>query len=91
MEQFKEDIEGFSYPVVDKETCIDCHLCEKACPIINVEKLKKNDFEEEHTGLADALIETQILARCLKSHKSINKKINRACWRIPQKVAPVVA
>ena len=49
------------------------------------------EFEEEHTGLADALIETQILARCLKSHKSINKKINRACWRIPQKVAPVVA
>ena len=43
-------------------------------------------FEEEHTGLADALIETQILARCFKSHKSINKKINRACWRICQKV-----
>ena len=49
------------------------------------------EFEEEHTGLADALIETQILARCLKSHKSISKKINRACWRIPQKVAPTVA
>lgn len=49
------------------------------------------EFEEEHTGLADALIETQILARCLRSHKSINKKINRACWRICQKVAPTVA
>lgn len=44
-------------------------------------------FEEEHTGLADAEIETKILARCLASHKSIDKKINRACWRIPQKVA----
>ena len=43
---FKEDIEGFSYPVVDKEACIDCHLCEKACPIINVKKLKINDFEQ---------------------------------------------
>lgn len=42
------------------------------------------DFEEEHTGLADALIETQILARCFKTHKSIDKLINRACWRIPQ-------
>lgn len=49
------------------------------------------EFEEEHTGLADALIETQILARCLKSHKSISKKINRACWRIPQKVTPTIA
>ena len=45
------------------------------------------NFEEEHTGLADALVETQILARCLKTHKSINKKINKACWRICQKVA----
>ena len=44
------------------------------------------DFQEEHTGLADAIVETQILARCFKSHKSIDKKINRACWRIPQKV-----
>jgi len=45
------------------------------------------EFEEEHTGLADALIETQILARCFKTHKKIDKKINRACWRIPQKFA----
>ena len=44
------------------------------------------DFQEEHTGLADAIVETQILTRCFKSHKSIDKKINRACWRIPQKV-----
>ena len=42
------------------------------------------DFEESHTGLEDAVIESQILARCLKSHKKINKNINRACWRICQ-------
>lgn len=29
------DEEGFLYPVVDKETCTDCGLCEKACPVIN--------------------------------------------------------
>ena len=45
------------------------------------------NFEEEHTGLADALVETEILARCFRSHKKINKNINRACWRIPQQVA----
>lgn len=50
--------------------------------------LSQNEFfEEEHTGLADALVETEILARCFKSHKSISKKINRSCWRIPQKIA----
>ena len=42
------------------------------------------DFKEDHTGLEDAIVESQILARCFKSHKSIDKKINRACWRIPQ-------
>ena len=43
---FKEDIEGFLYPVVDRDTCIDCHLCEKVCPMIHAGKLKKNDFEK---------------------------------------------
>lgn len=42
------------------------------------------DFEEEHTGLADAIVESQILARCLKSHKKIDKSINKACWRLCQ-------
>lgn len=28
------DKEGFWYPQIDKENCIDCGLCEKVCPII---------------------------------------------------------
>ena len=31
----REDAEGFSYPVVDNENCIDCGLCEKVCPLIH--------------------------------------------------------
>lgn len=45
---------------------------------------KEYDFSESHTGLADVLIEVQIMAECFKYHKKINKKINRACWNIPQ-------
>ena len=29
------DSEGFLYPKVDTEVCINCHLCEKVCPVIN--------------------------------------------------------
>lgn len=31
----KEDTEGFLYPIVDLEKCIDCGLCEKVCPCLN--------------------------------------------------------
>ena len=30
-----EDHEGFLYPKVDTDNCIDCALCEKVCPILN--------------------------------------------------------
>lgn len=29
------DGEGFLYPQVDSSKCVDCHLCEKVCPVIN--------------------------------------------------------
>lgn len=29
------DEEGFLYPIVDTNFCIDCGLCEKVCPVIN--------------------------------------------------------
>lgn len=31
----QEDEQGFLYPKVDLSLCIDCHLCEKVCPVIN--------------------------------------------------------
>jgi acetyltransferase-like isoleucine patch superfamily enzyme/coenzyme F420-reducing hydrogenase beta subunit len=43
---FKTDIEGFWYPEVDEEECINCGQCKKVCPIINIKDLKKNDFEK---------------------------------------------
>jgi len=43
---FEKDNEFFEYPVVDETKCINCHLCEKVCPILNIDKLKQNDFEK---------------------------------------------
>jgi hypothetical protein len=43
------------------------------------------DFEEEHKGLEDVLIEAYIFSECIRKHKRMNRNINRACWRIPQR------
>lgn len=32
---FEDDSEGFWYPVVEEDRCIECGLCEKVCPIKN--------------------------------------------------------
>ena len=39
------DIEGFWYPRVDIDKCINCGLCERTCPQLHIGALKKNDFE----------------------------------------------
>lgn len=43
---FKTDNEGFWYPEVNTELCTNCGLCEKVCPQIHAEELKKNDYIE---------------------------------------------
>lgn len=32
--KFEEDEEGFIYPHIDNDKCINCHLCEKSCPML---------------------------------------------------------
>lgn len=39
-----QDEEGFYYPEVDHPSCVDCGLCEKVCPVINVGK-QENPLE----------------------------------------------
>lgn len=34
-----------------------------------------NDFEEDHTGLEDVLIEKEIFAKCMAQHKKMRKKL----------------
>lgn len=38
---FEEDEQGFRYPAVDTELCIDCHLCERVCPVLNQAEPRK--------------------------------------------------
>ena len=37
----KMDEEGFKYPIVDAEQCVDCGLCEKVCPYLNSYRIPK--------------------------------------------------
>lgn len=40
---FHSDHEGFWYPEVDRNKCTDCHLCEKICPVLNIDALKHHN------------------------------------------------
>lgn len=46
---------------------------------------KEVNFIESHTGLEDVEIETEIMAKCYRTHKKMNPKINSTCWLLPQK------
>lgn len=39
--EMQEDEEGFLYPSVNQDICIDCGLCEKICPELNQKQAKK--------------------------------------------------
>lgn len=43
--EMKNDNEGFWYPDINKNKCINCALCEKVCPVIN--NVNKKQFKVE--------------------------------------------
>ncbi|GKX31766.1 F420H(2):quinone oxidoreductase [Vallitalea longa] len=36
----QSDNEGFRYPIIDMDKCIDCGLCDRVCPVLNLEKIQ---------------------------------------------------
>lgn len=35
---FVEDEEGFKYPIINQEKCVDCGICKKTCPVLNTKE-----------------------------------------------------
>lgn len=42
--KMSEDEEGFLYPKVDFDKCVNCRLCEKVCPVLAIFEHKKYDY-----------------------------------------------
>lgn len=48
----KTDIEGFWYPEVNQDLCTNCGLCDKICPELHINELKKNDYPQPAKTIA---------------------------------------
>lgn len=46
----KEDAEGFLYPEIEKEKCINCGLCERICPVLNSQQKENCKIEKIYAG-----------------------------------------
>ncbi len=55
------DVEGFLYPYIDEEKCINCNMCKKNCPILGhktVEKEEPNAFVIRTKNQKDLMVST---------------------------------
>lgn len=46
----KEDREGFLMPVIDTDTCINCHKCEQTCPVVSPIEITKEYKTKVYAG-----------------------------------------
>lgn len=44
--QITENNDGFIFPQIDNAKCVDCGLCKKRCPVLNPERLNKNNLSD---------------------------------------------
>lgn len=49
----QENAEGFSYPKIDMDKCVDCGLCVKVCPAIHADDIKSKSCDVYAAQLKD--------------------------------------
>ena len=52
----QENAEGFSYPKIDMDICVDCGLCVKVCPAIHADDIKSKSCDVYAAQLKDKAI-----------------------------------
>lgn len=85
-----EDEEGFLYPKVDLEKCIDCHLCEKLCPCLNKLESKepfvcyaaKNNDERIRRESSSGGIFTAIAEKIIENSGVVFGACFDDCWQV---------
>lgn len=50
---YRIDHEGFWYPDIDTQKCVECGLCEKVCPMLHKDALKEKGFTEPECYVAE--------------------------------------
>lgn len=48
---FKLDKEGFEYPQIDREKCVDCRLCQSVCPVIQFDDKRREEKTKDNVSL----------------------------------------
>lgn len=85
-----EDEEGFLYPKVDTANCIDCHLCEKVCPVINQDEKReplasyaaKNPDEKIRMNSSSGGIFSMLAERIIQNNGVVFGAIFNERWEV---------
>ena len=57
----QEDNEGFLYPKTNMDSCIQCNLCNRVCPVLNTERNLVRTYSKSTKAYAAAIKDTKTL------------------------------
>ena len=77
------DDEGFEYPVITQDVCVDCGLCQSVCPVIQYDKRQELRDANNDAQIGYAARNRNYAQRLISSSGSIFPPI--AEWILEQK------
>lgn len=69
---------------IDNDFVSDAENCRTSAEVVYRFLTNNATYEECHTGLEDVLIESFIMAECLKKHVKLSREVLPMPWKIPQ-------